>query len=150
MQTTHMPDADPNPFRIAGQLLPGEMIDREEEATRLFSLAVGGHASRLVAPRRYGKTSLLRRVLADASDAGWATALDLQRGPLPLEHGRADRARVRPRAWARSGGRWTACSAPGRSGSLGAWVHRVAAVQPRIDVESVLLRLLDLPAKLHE
>ena len=62
MQTAVMAH-DPNPFRIAGELLPGEMIDREDTAHRLLGLAVGGHASRLVAPRRYGKTSLLRRVL---------------------------------------------------------------------------------------
>src|SRR5262245_21582023 len=68
-------DVDPNPFRIAGELLREEMIDRDAEATRLLTLAEGGHASRLVAPRRYGKTSLLRRVLLEAGDAGWATAL---------------------------------------------------------------------------
>jgi hypothetical protein len=64
-----------NPFRIAGELLPDEMIDREEAAARLLALAAGGHSSRLVAPRRYGKTSLLRRVLTHASAEGWATAL---------------------------------------------------------------------------
>ena len=68
-------DVDANPFRIAGELLREEMIDRDAEATRLLALAEGGHASRLVAPRRYGKTSLLRRVLREAGDAGWATAL---------------------------------------------------------------------------
>ena len=26
-----MPEPDPNPFRIAGELLPHEMIDREQE-----------------------------------------------------------------------------------------------------------------------
>jgi hypothetical protein len=41
-----------NPFRIAGELLAEEMIDREGEAARLVALASGGHASRLVAPRR--------------------------------------------------------------------------------------------------
>ena len=32
-----------------------------------------GNNSRLVAPRRFGKTSLLRRVMYDADKAGWAT-----------------------------------------------------------------------------
>ena len=33
---------------------------------------MSGNNSRLAAPRRYGKTSLLRRVIADARKAGWA------------------------------------------------------------------------------
>jgi AAA+ ATPase superfamily predicted ATPase len=40
------------------------MVDREREAERLLSLARAGHNSRVSAPRRYGKTSLLR----DAAD----------------------------------------------------------------------------------
>jgi len=34
--------------------------------------AVAGNNSRLIAPRRYGKTSLLRRVMGDARREGWA------------------------------------------------------------------------------
>ena len=60
------------------------MIDREGEAARLLALAEGGHASRLVAPRRYGKTSLLRRALLDAGRTGWATALVDLEGVLSL------------------------------------------------------------------
>jgi len=41
-----------------------------EEVRRLVEHAVGGHNGRILAPRRYGKTSLLRRVLADAEIAG--------------------------------------------------------------------------------
>ena len=39
----------------------------------LLRRAEEGNNSRLVAPRRYGKTSLLRRVLHDADLQGWAT-----------------------------------------------------------------------------
>ena len=60
------------------------MIDRGEAAARLLSLAAGGHSSSAVAPRRYGKTSLLRRVLAHASGDGWATALVDLEGVLSL------------------------------------------------------------------
>ena len=60
------------------------MIDRDAEASRLLALAEGGHASRLVAPRRYGKTSLLRSVLLEAADGGWATALVDLEGVLSL------------------------------------------------------------------
>lgn len=51
------------------------MIDREIEAGELLSLAQGGHSVRLVGPRRYGKTTLLQKVLDDAEAAGMATAL---------------------------------------------------------------------------
>ena len=140
----------PNPFRIAGELLRDEMIDRDAEAARLLALASGGHAARLVAPRRYGKTSLLRRVLTDASDSEWATALVDLEGVLSLSsvvvrieraYDRSLRGAVRRtvdslfRAW-RIG---LALGAGGFTASLQA--------NPRIDVESVLLRLLDLPGE---
>jgi uncharacterized protein len=142
-----------NPFRIAGELLPDEMIDREEEAARVLALAAGGHASRLVAPRRYGKTSLLRHVLTHASAQGWATALVDLEGVLSLSSlvVRIERAYDRElkgtvrrtvdalfRAWQ-----------VGLSLGAGGFTATLRS-NPRIDVESVLLRLLDLPAKLHE
>ena len=142
-----------NPFRIAGELLPDEMIDREEEAARLLALAAGGHSSRLVAPRRYGKTSLLRHVLTHASAQGWATALVDLEGVLSLSSlvVRIERAYDRElkgtvrrtvdalfRAWQ-----------VGLSLGAGGFTATLRS-NPRIDVESVLLRLLDLPAKLHE
>jgi hypothetical protein len=145
--------AHPNPFRIAGELQPDEMIDRDDVANRLFALAAGGHSSRLVAPRRYGKTSLLRRVLAHASSEGWATALVDLEGVLSLSSlvVRIERAYDRElkgavrrtvdalfRAWQ-----------VGLSLGAGGFTATLQS-NPRVDVESVLLRLLDLPAKLHE
>lgn len=59
-----------NPFVFSEPVAPTDLLDREEEAVLLIERAVGGHNSRLVAPRRYGKTSLLRRVLADADAQG--------------------------------------------------------------------------------
>lgn len=59
-----------NPFVFNRPLDPEQLIDRDDEAKRLLQLAEGGHASRLSAPRRYGKTSLLRRVGRDAELAG--------------------------------------------------------------------------------
>jgi hypothetical protein len=152
-QTCRVPRIEPNPFRIAGELLPFEMIDRDEAAARLRSLAAGGHSSRLVAPRRYGKTSLLRRVLADASAEGWATALVHLEGVLSLSSVvvRIERAYDRElkgairrtvdalfRAWQ-----------VGLSLGAGGFTATLQS-NPRVDVESVLLRLLDLPTKLHE
>jgi uncharacterized protein len=152
-QTGSVPPVDPNPFRVAGELLAGEMIDRDEEAGRLFALAAGGHSARLVAPRRYGKTSLLRRVLEHAAVEGWATALVDLEGVLSLSSVvvRIERAYDRElkgpvrrivdglfRSWQ-----------VGLSLGAGGFTASLQA-NPRIDVESVLLRLLDLPAKLHD
>ena len=145
--------ADANPFRIAGELLPDEMIDRDEEATRLLALAAGGHAARLVAPRRYGKTSLLRRVLLESTNSGWTTALVDLEGVLSLS---SVVVRIE-RAYDRSlkGSIRRTVDALFRSWKIGLSLGAggfTASLQsnPRIDVESVLLRLLDLPAKVHE
>ena len=145
--------ATSNPFRIAGELVPEEMIDREAEASRLRALAEGGHASRLVAPRRYGKTSLLRRVLVEAADAGWATALVDLEGVLSL----SSMVVRMERAYDRSlkGPVRRTVDALFRSWKVGLSLGAggfTASIQsnPRIDVETVFLRLLDLPAKVHE
>src|SRR5436309_15982670 len=66
---------DLNPFRFSGPLPPQEMIDRDPEADDLLALAEGRHSFRLVGPRRYGKTTLLRRVLETAGREGMATVL---------------------------------------------------------------------------
>ena len=143
----------PNPFRIAGELAPEEMIDRGVETARLLGLAEGSHASRLVAPRRYGKTSLLRRVLLEAAGSGWATALVDLEGVLSLS---STVVRIE-RAYDRSlkGPVRRTVDALFRSWKVGLSLGAggfTASIQsnPRIDVESVFLRLLDLPAKVYE
>jgi hypothetical protein len=148
-----MAPSEGNPFRIAGELTAGEMIDRDDETSRLLALAAGGHSSRLVAPRRYGKTSLLRRVLDEAARDGWAAALVDLEGVLSLSsvvvrieraYDRSLRGTVRRTvdALLRTWQIGVSLGAGGFTASLQS--------NPRIDVESVLLRLLDLPAKLHE
>ncbi|HYB22545.1 MAG TPA: hypothetical protein VED41_02025 [Solirubrobacteraceae bacterium] len=62
-----------NPFRYSEPVPVDELIDRDTEAARLLGRAEEGNNSRLVAPRRFGKTSLLRRVIHDADKTGWAT-----------------------------------------------------------------------------
>jgi hypothetical protein len=59
-----------NPFVFSQPVDPSDLIDRDEESERLLALAEGGHAVRLSAPRRYGKTSLLRRLGRDAEAIG--------------------------------------------------------------------------------
>ncbi len=55
-----------NPFVYSRPIEPDNVIDREQECRELLTLAAGGHFARLSAPRKYGKTSVLRRVLRDA------------------------------------------------------------------------------------
>jgi uncharacterized protein len=56
---------DLNPFVYSHPLSPDDIIDRERETRTLLTNAVGGHYTRLYAPRKYGKTSLLQRALRD-------------------------------------------------------------------------------------
>ncbi|HUO69755.1 MAG TPA: ATP-binding protein [Solirubrobacteraceae bacterium] len=143
---------DLNPFRFSGPLPPEQMIDRDDEADDLLALADGGHSFRLVGPRRYGKTTLLRRVLESAERQGTATVLvDLQdvlsiaeivvrieRGYQRLKGPLRRHVENLFRSWnigvSLGGGGFTAT------------LQR----NPNVDAESVLLRLLELPAALFE
>lgn len=49
-----------NPFRYSSPVEPEGLIDRAGELHQLLELAEGAHNARLIAPRRYGKTSVLR------------------------------------------------------------------------------------------
>jgi len=60
-----MPITDINPFVYSHPLVPDDIIDRDEETEQLLRNVVGGHYVRLYAPRKYGKTSLLKRALRD-------------------------------------------------------------------------------------
>lgn len=64
---------DLNPFVYDNPLAPGELVDREPEAVQLLQLAEGGHNTRLQAPRRYGKTTLLGKVSLQAQRSGMQT-----------------------------------------------------------------------------
>jgi len=67
-----------NPFIFDRPLAPDDLIDREDELALLVERLRDGVNTRLSSPRDYGKTSLLRRALADAraADAG-AVIVDL-------------------------------------------------------------------------
>lgn len=62
-----------NPFVFSDPVAVEDLLDRDHEAEAMLRTAESGTNSRLVAPRRYGKTSLLRRVIRDADREGWAT-----------------------------------------------------------------------------
>lgn len=74
-----------NPFQVTKPVAPAEVIDREDETARLVSLAEEANNARLVAPRRYGKTSLLRRVQQRLDRAGWVTVYVDLLGIVTLE-----------------------------------------------------------------
>jgi uncharacterized protein len=66
---------DVNPFVYSRPIDPEDILDRDSETHELLKRAVGGHYVRLYAPRRYGKTSLLKRALRDA---------EAQEGLIPI------------------------------------------------------------------
>ncbi|MDQ6729005.1 MAG: AAA-like domain-containing protein [Actinomycetota bacterium] len=143
---------DLNPFRFSGPLAPEQMIDRDPEADDLLALANGGHSFRLVGPRRYGKTTLLRRVLQAAEHEGMATVLvDLQdvlsiaEIVVRLERG-YDRLKGPLRRHIENLLRsWNIGLSLG-GGGFTATLQR----NPNVDAESVLLRLLELPVALFD
>ena len=143
---------DLNPFRFSGPLAPEDMIDRDPEAEDLLALAQGGHSFRLVGPRRYGKTTLLRRVLEAAAQEDVATVLvDLQDvlsiGEIVVRIERGyERLKGPVRRVVDSLFRsWNIGLSLG-GGGFTATLQR----NPHVDAESVLLRLLELPAALFE
>jgi hypothetical protein len=146
-------EREANPFRYSEPLPVEELIDRETEAARLLERAGEGNNSRLVAPRRYGKTSLLRRALHDAERDGWAIVYVDFFGVLTV----TDIAQRIERAYAEQ-----------LSGRLGSWFSGVrrmlrptiraggglvpGAVEVTVDAqaEPPLLERLALPRRLHE
>jgi uncharacterized protein len=60
-----------NPFQVTKPVGPSEVIGRDDESRQLVELAVEGNNARLVAPRRFGKTSLLKRVQSVLDNEGW-------------------------------------------------------------------------------
>ncbi len=65
--------AELNPFNFSKPASADELIDRERDLQLLVRLAEGNSNSRLTAPRRYGKTTLLKRVRAEAEKLGMNT-----------------------------------------------------------------------------
>lgn len=57
-----------NPFALGGVVTGGRFAGRADEIGRIRSLAAAGERVYLFAPRRYGKTSLLREALSPLAD----------------------------------------------------------------------------------
>jgi hypothetical protein len=144
--------AEPSPFVFDGPVAPGMLIGREAEAESIRSWARAGRSTVLVGPRRYGKTSLLTRVQADAER--------LDRMPVIIVDlyevaSTSDLVIRLERAWAHH--------VPGRLRSkltrvlagtevglnvLGTGFQMRLADQPRTDPLPALHALLDLPTRL--
>jgi hypothetical protein len=145
---------DINPFVYSRPIAPDEVIDRDEETHKLLQWAVGGHYVRLVAPRKYGKTSLLGRVLRDGerSEGLLPILVDLY-GVLSI----ADVTVRIERAYARQlKGKLRArieelLQSTGLGLSLGAYgVSAKLQIDPKIDPLPALHALLDLPVRLAD
>jgi uncharacterized protein len=146
--------ADVNPFVYSHPVAPDEIIDRDPETRELLTAAVGGHYVRLYGPRKYGKTSLLRRVLVEGErDEGLIPILVDLYGVLSV----ADVAIRFERAYARQlKGKVRArieefLQSTGLGLSLGALgISARLQVDPRSDPLPALHALLDLPLRLEE
>jgi hypothetical protein len=141
-----------NPFVFNRPVGADDLIDRDGETEQMLRLAEGGHAVRLSAPRRYGKTSLLRRLGAAADKAGmnfvevdFYGVLSRYDVATQLEDGYA-RLRPGPQRIARA-----VIQTLRPAVSVGAAGVRMEA-RPRVDegLSRRLIGLLDLPVKLYE
>jgi uncharacterized protein len=79
-----------NPFNFSRPAAAEELIDREDELALLIRLAEERTNSRLTAPRRYGKTTLLKGVRAEVERLGMHTVYVNLYGLLSV-HEAADR-----------------------------------------------------------
>ncbi|MFL5947463.1 MAG: AAA family ATPase [Gaiellaceae bacterium] len=146
--------ADVNPFIYSHPVAPEEIIDRDGETRELLTAAVGGHYVRLYGPRKYGKTSLLRRVLLEGERGeGLIPVLVDLYGVLSV----ADVAIRFERAYAKQlKGKVRSrieefLQSTGLGLSLGALgISARLQLEPRTDPLPALHALLDLPLRLEE
>ena len=144
---------DINPFVYSRPVRPEEVVDRQDDIRRLLELAAGGHYVRLYAPRRFGKTSLLRLALHQAErDEGMIPVLVDLYGVLSLGDVtiRIERAYARLRGGVRRLVE-NILQTSGLGLSLGA--HGISVrlqTQPRTDPLPALHALLDLPLRVAE
>jgi hypothetical protein len=142
-----------NPFTIDVPASPGELIDREAELRQLLDLADGGHNSRLVAPRRYGKTTLLTRLGEEVRKAGlgWVYVdffgvLSLSDVAARIDRAYSEQLKGPLAAWyAGMRRRWVV---RGRAGVPGAGLELESLAQAQ--AEERLHDLLDLPTSVYE
>jgi uncharacterized protein len=143
---------DGNPFVYSRPVAPEDVIDRERETEELLRLAIGGHYVRLYAPRKFGKTSLLGKVLRDGEREGLVPVLVdlygiLSLGDVTVRIERAYAAQLKGSLRARIDG---FLKSTGLGLSLGAFgVSATLHTEPKSDPLPALHALLDLPLRLE-
>ena len=145
---------DVNPFVYSRPIEPDQIVDRDEETRALLKNAVGGHYVRLYAPRKYGKTSLLRRALADGErQEGLVPVLVDLYGVVSLADVavRFERAYAKELRGAIRGRIEEFLQKTGLGLSLGAFgISARLQLEPKTDPLPALHALLDLPLRLEE
>jgi uncharacterized protein len=145
---------DVNPFIYSHPLSPEDIIDRDEETQELLRNVVGGHFVRLFAPRKYGKTSLLKRALRDGEEQeGLIPVLvDLYRASSITDVTvRFERAYSRHLKGALRSKIEDFLQKTGIGLSLGAYgISAKLQTDPKADPLPALHALLDLPLRLEE
>ena len=145
---------DVNPFVYSRPISPEEIVDRDDETEQLLKNAVGGHYVRLYAPRKYGKTSLLRRALTDGEKReGLVPVLVDLYGVVSLADVavRFERAYAKELRGAIRGRIEEFLQRTGLGLSLGAFgISARLQLEPKTDPLPALHALLDLPLRLEE
>src|SRR4051812_29199898 len=75
------PRRTPNPFYFGDLALDEAFTDREAELEELETDMLNGLNVALIAPRRYGKTSLVRRAVQELHDEVLVAEVDLMKTP---------------------------------------------------------------------
>jgi len=148
-----MADWPPNPFVYDRPLPPDELINRERELELMLGLADAGQTVRLSGPRRYGKTTLLRKLLAEADKRGMGTVyVDLDR-VVSIE-GASERIEAAYRRQLQGQIRRTAANViqtlRPRLGAGAGGVRGEIAPAIEHDARKVLERMLDLPIDIYK
>ena len=145
---------DVNPFIYSHPLAPEDVIDRDVETEELLRNVVGGHFVRLFAPRKYGKTSLIKRALRDGEEReGLIPVLvDLYRvSSIADVTVRFERAYSKHLKGALRAKVEDFLQKTGIGLSLGAYgISAKLQLDPRADPLPALHALLDLPLRLEE
>src|SRR3954463_15994266 len=145
---------DVHPFVYSRPISPEEIIDRDSETHELLKSAVGGHYVRLFAPRKYGKTSLLKRALRDGEpQEGLIPVLvDLYRVVSVADVTiRFERAYARHLKGPIRGRVEELLQRTGLGLSLGAFgISAKLQLDPKVDPLAALHTLLDLPTRLEQ
>src|SRR6266550_1728461 len=145
---------DVNPFVYSHPVSAEEVIDRDDETDELLRNAVGGHFVRLYAPRKYGKTSLLKRALRDgeATEGLIPILVDLYRvSSIADVTLRLERAYSKQLKGAVRNKIEDFLQKTGIGVSLGAYgISAKLHLDPKVDPLPALHALLDLPLRLEE